>query len=140
MYIVLQSAAPNHFGRPEAGSDGFFCYESVRKTAKKSYFLNDRAIKRGEGVKGGPLRKKKNYFFNFFKNFVAILINLSKYGHIMLKFIGRYFYLVVQKLGEEKTVKIRFRLLKVKKKQKKNSEELFLRLPLLSCFFIKHVW
>ena len=50
--------------------------------------------------------KKKNYF---------TLDNLSKYGHITLKFVGRYFYLVVtifsknwailvQKLGGRKKI------------------------------------
>ena len=49
------------------------------------------------GVKAGPLRKKE-LFLRLFFYFVAIynknyftLDNLSKYGHITLKFVGRYF-------------------------------------------------
>ena len=55
----------------------------------------------GGGVKAGPLRKKELFLKLFFillpfknKNYFT-LDNLSKYGHIMLKFIGRYFYLFV---------------------------------------------
>ena len=49
---------------------------------QKSSLLNGRAIRGGGGlVKGRPLMKK-----NFFT-----LDNLSKYGHITLKFVGRYF-------------------------------------------------
>ena len=71
----------------------------------------------------GPLRKK-DFFFLFcchlkMKNYFT-LDNLSKYGHITLKFVGRYFYLVVTILskeygyfspkivGRKKVVKIRF--------------------------------
>ena len=63
------------------------------------------------GGEGRPLRKEKNFFFYFFKNFV----DLSKYGHITLKFVklvgilsGLLKYLpksganLVKKLGEEK--------------------------------------
>ena len=56
---------------------------------------------RGGGVKAGPLRKKellKTFFFILLpfknKNYFT-LDNLSKYGHIMLKFVGKHFYLVV---------------------------------------------
>ena len=49
------------------------CY-IIREAAKKGYFLNGSAIKRGEGVKGLPLRKiiYKNifggiFFFNWSK-------------------------------------------------------------------------
>ena len=63
--------------------------------------------------------KNKNYF---------TLDNLSKYGHITLKFVGRYFYLdvikfsknravLVQKLcGEKKLSKSVFSYFKTKKK------------------------
>ena len=48
--------------------------------------------------KAGPLRKKELFLKLFFilltfknKNYF-ILDNLSKYGHITLKFVGRYFF------------------------------------------------
>ena len=75
---------------------------------KKNYFLNGRAIKRGGGK--GLAIKKKNIFVTFLKILLPLknknyfnLDNLSKYGHIMLKFVGRYFIWVVfvQKLGAE---------------------------------------
>ena len=79
---------------------------------------------RGGWVKAGPIRKnfcchlKKKYF---------TLDNLSKYEYITLKFVGRYFYLVVyfpknrailvQKLwGEKKLSKSVFGYFKTKKK------------------------
>ena len=52
---------------------------------------------RGGGGKGGAIKEKRTFLKLFFY-FVAKLFsldNLSKYGHIMLKFVGRYFYLVV---------------------------------------------
>ena len=66
----------------------FFC----KGSREKSSSLNGRAIKRGGGgvgVKGRPLREKKNFFFTFVlillpfknKNYSA-LDNLSKYGDI----------------------------------------------------------
>jgi len=46
-----------------------------------------------------PLRRKKELFFFIllpFKNKNNFTLdNLSKYGHITLNFVGRYFYLVV---------------------------------------------
>ena len=73
----------------------------VREAAKKSSSTNGQAIKRGGGVpvKAGPLRKKVLFLNLFFlicchDNYFT-LDNLSKYGHITLKFVGRYFYLVV---------------------------------------------
>ena len=50
--------------------------------------------------------KNKNYF---------TLDNLSKYGHITLKFVGRYFYL----WGEKKLSNSVFGYFKTKKKFKK---------------------
>ena len=51
----------------------------------------------GKEVKSGPLRKKDFFFILLqFKNKNYLTLdNLSKYGHITLKFVGSYFYLVV---------------------------------------------
>ena len=57
---------------------------------------------RGGGGKGRATKEKRTFFKTFFfillpfknKNYFT-LDNLSKYGHITLKFVGRYFYLVV---------------------------------------------
>ena len=57
---------------------------------------------RGGGGKGRATKEKRTFFKTFF--FILLpfknkkyftLDNLSKYGHITLKFVGRYFYLVV---------------------------------------------
>ena len=56
----------------------------------------------GGGGKGRAIKEKRTFFETFFfillpfknKNYFT-LDNLSKYGHITLKFVGRYFYLVV---------------------------------------------
>ena len=70
-----------------------FFVSSLRLAAKK---------KRGGG-KGRATKEKSTIFKTFFfillppfknKNYFT-LDNLSKYGHITLKFVGRYFYLVV---------------------------------------------
>ena len=49
--------------------------------------------------------------------------NFSKYGHITIKFVGKYFYWVVtifsKNGGRKKIVKIGFRTFKTKKKKKK---------------------
>ena len=50
------------------------------------------------GGKGRAIKEKKNFFFillPFRNENYFTLDNLSKYGNIMLKFVGRYFYLVV---------------------------------------------
>ena len=73
-------------------------------------------------VKAGPLRKKRTFFETFLKLFFILLPfkstnyftldNLSRYGNITLKFVGRYLYfllqyfskiraIIVQKLGEK---------------------------------------
>ena len=95
-----------------------FCFG---KPKKKCSSLNGWTIKRGGGVKGWPLRnfflillplKNENYF---------TLDNLSKYGHNLLKFVGRYFHWVViifsKKYGyfSPKIVKVRFQLFKDQK-------------------------
>ena len=57
---------------------------------------------RGGGGKGWATKEKRTFLKLFFfillpfknKNYFT-LDNLSKYGHITLKFVGRYFYLVV---------------------------------------------
>ena len=60
----------------------------------------------GGGVKAGPLRKKELCFSLLpFKNKdYFTLDDLSKYGNITLKFVGRYFYLLVtifsKKIGQ----------------------------------------
>ena len=50
------------------------------------------------GGKGRATKEKRTFFFILLpfknKNYFT-LDNLSKYGHITLKFVGRYFYLVV---------------------------------------------
>ena len=87
-------------------------------------------------LRGGGALRKKNFFLKLFcfvlmpfknKNYFT-LDNLSKYGHIILKCVGRYFYLVVtifprnrailvQKLwGEKKLSKSVFGYFKTKKK------------------------
>jgi hypothetical protein len=75
-----------------------------REAAKKSNSsANGQAIKRGGGGDKGRAIKEKRTFFKTYsfillpsknKNYFT-LDNLSKYGHITLKFVGRYFYLVV---------------------------------------------
>jgi len=75
----------------------------IREAAKTSSSHNGRAIRRGplKRVNGRAIKEKRTFFETFFfllpfenKNYFT-LDNLSKYGHITLKFIGRYFYLVV---------------------------------------------
>ena len=70
---------------------------------------------RGAGGKGRAIKEKRTFFLNFFfillpfknKNYFT-LDNLSKYGHITLKFVGRYFYLDVTKFSKKvpKTIKL----------------------------------
>ena len=79
--------------------DNYTKRERYGKLQKKSSSTSGRATKRG--VKGGPLSKKellKLFFYILLpfknKNYFT-LDNLSKYGHITLKFVGRHFYLVV---------------------------------------------
>ena len=58
--------------------------------------------KKNPPLMAGPLRKKELFMKRFFfillpfknENYFT-LDNLSKHGHITLKFVGRYFYLVV---------------------------------------------
>ena len=68
----------------------FIFQYTVRKAVKKVYFFNCSAIKEGWGVKG--------HFWNSFYILLPFtnkkyftLDNLSIYGHIRLKFVGRYF-------------------------------------------------
>ena len=68
----------------------------LREAAKKGYIFNGRAIKGWGGVKALSLFKL--FFFIFY--YVAIFKNINyltfkKYGHITLKFVGRYIYWVV---------------------------------------------
>ena len=76
----------------------------VREAAKKLSPLMARPIRWGGG-KGRALKEKGTFFLLPFKNYFT-LDNLSKYGHITLKFIGRYFYWVLtifsKKLGKKK--------------------------------------
>ena len=73
--------------------------------------------KKGGGGKGWAIKEKRTFFETFFlfcchlknKNYLT-LDNLSKYGNITLKFVGRYLYLLVtisnnnnnKKLGRKK--------------------------------------
>ena len=59
---------------------------------------------RGGGGKGRAIKEKITFFetyffillpFNFKNKNYFTFDNLSKYGQITLKFVGRYFYLVV---------------------------------------------
>ena len=112
-----------------------FCVfqHALGKPQKKSSSTNGRAIKRGGG-KGRAIKEKKLFLKLFFillpfKNLnYFTLDNLSKYGNITLKFVGRYLYLLVTTFskkqdyfspkieGRKKVVKIRFRLFYEKKK------------------------
>ena len=83
---------------------------ALRGAAKKSSFLYGRAFKRG-GAKGRQLRKN-NFFSDFYSFFLLpfkywnhfTLDNLLKYGHITLKFIGRYFYWVVTIFSKNRAI------------------------------------
>ena len=78
-------------------------FKPLRETTKKKVPpLVAGPLRGGEGGKGRATKEKRTFFKTFFsillpfknKNYFT-LDNLSKYGHIMLKFVGRYFYLVV---------------------------------------------
>ena len=78
------------FGRLYTAFENGFLKPTLGKPQKKSW------------GKGQAIKEKKNFFWNFFFIFLPLknknyftLDNLSKYGHITLKFVGRYFYLVV---------------------------------------------
>ena len=58
-------------------------------------------LRGGRGGKGRAIKEKRTFFYFFFillpfknKNYFT-LDNLSIYGNIKLKFVGRYFYLLV---------------------------------------------
>ena len=80
----------------------------LREAAKKSSSTSGRATKRGGGGKGRAIKEKIPFFETFFfillpfknKNYIT-LDNLTKYGHITLRFVGRYFYLVVTIFSEK---------------------------------------
>ena len=77
--------------------------EYVKESRKKSSSFNGPAITRGmEGCKGPVIKKKKNLFEIFLplkiKKYFT-LDNLSKYGHITLKFVDRYIIWVVKKIN-----------------------------------------
>ena len=83
---------------------GLCCIVLIREAAKKKVLATkSRATKRGGG-KGRAIKEKRTVFETFFfmllpfknRNYFT-LDNLSKYGLITLKFVGRYFYLVLQK-------------------------------------------
>ena len=104
----------------------FFIRFIFRKAAKNNYFLNGRAIRGGVVGKGPAIKEPRNFFFkcccHLKIKIIFTLDNLSKYGHIMLKVVGRYFIwvvtifpknwaILVQKFwGRKKIVKIRFQL------------------------------
>ena len=78
-------------------------YPSLGKPQKKNSSTNGRAIKRGGGGgKGRAIKEKITFLKLFFYNLLPFinktyftLDNISKYGHITLKFVGRYFIWVV---------------------------------------------
>ena len=80
----------------------------LREAAKKSSSTSGRATKRGGGGNGRAIKEKRTFFETFF--FILLPFknenyftsdNLSKYGHITLKFVGRYFYLIVTIFSEK---------------------------------------
>ena len=77
----------------------YLLFFTVREAAKKSSSTNGRAIKRG-GWGCRAINEKRTFFETFVllpfknKNYFT-LDNLSKYGNITLKFVCRYFYLLV---------------------------------------------
>ena len=102
------------------------CSPCLGKPQKKVPPLMARPL-RGGGGKGRALKEKGTFFLLPFKNYFT-LDNLSKYGHITLKFIGRYFIwvvtifskknraILVQKLWGEKNCQIPFpTILRLKK-------------------------
>ena len=74
----------------------------LREAAKKKFLhLWPGHKEGGGGGKGRAIKEKKLFFYLFFilllfknKDYFT-LDNLSKYGNITLKFVGRYFYLLV---------------------------------------------
>ena len=73
----------------------------VKGSRKKNLLLMAGTL-RGGGGKGPVIKEKITFWGFFFLSFLPFknkhyfnLDNLSKYGHIMIKFVGRYFYWVV---------------------------------------------
>ena len=78
----------------------FLINRVVREAAKKKVHpLVAGPLRERGGGKGRAIKEKKTFFFivlSFKNKNYFTLDNLSKYGHITLKFVGRYFYLVVK--------------------------------------------
>ena len=93
---------------------GFF-QQINKEVPKKLFFLNGKPMQTPPPLNGTAIKNKTFFAASANKkksstNSQAINVDikkeklfyfrqLSKYGHITLKFVGRYFYLVVTKIG-----------------------------------------
>ena len=73
----------------------------MQKESENMQYLRE-AAKKSSSTSGRAIKEKRTFFETFFFIFLPFknknyfnLDNLSKYGHNTLKFVGRYFYLVV---------------------------------------------
>ena len=117
------------------------CYSHFFSANENECLYKGSRKKKKSSTSGRATKEKRTFFKTFFfillpfknKNYFT-LDNLSKYGHITLKFVGRYFHLavtifsknrpiLVQKLWGEKKSKSVFGYFKNKKKFKKKSSD-----------------